>query len=283
MEYKGRKVTLDNYLEEFKNYPQDVLDEIRSSIMDGANIFEWVEKNKDDPYMLQQLRVSIKLGVPDWMLEIPFPQVLRDVRVLYIQNINVDSIKKLLSNCLPEKYYQAQIEIIKSGKVMPDWLDLTNITSELLDFTKWGISRDYPLEGIVNSGSIDKDYAIACLKIRLKGQNIEKFLSEPHNLGVLESLSEVADKPYYIHIVHLLDSTTTMDTVETLISLGKKDFPFSEHDMKSYNSMQLSWIYETFVEGLDFTKLLDPSNTQRDLVTLYHDLNIKDKGKTYRL
>ena len=287
MRVKDKDITLDNYQRELKHLPHDVLDEVRAAIMDGVEIGEFLERHDDNPFVLQQIRVSMKAGVPYWMLLIPYPSTLRQARELYFKNISLDSLERLVvaqtGSVLHEKYWETQVDLISSGAVIPKWLKLEDIPHSLLSFTGWAIKGAHNVEGIVTKTGITPEYAMECLKIRIKGQDIDKFLTNQWHFGVLDALENIASKPYYGHIVRLLDSKSLPDTVTELIALGSKGFPFTEHDLTGLNSMQLSWIYAAHMERLDFSKMLNAELSQRELLTIYNDLYLEGRGTSYLL
>lgn len=287
MRIKDRNITLDNYQRELDYLSTDVLDEVRSAIMDGVELGEHLDKHKDDPYTLQQIRSSMKAGVPSWMLSIPYPAVLREARKLYFDGVNLGSVERLVDDktgsSLDEKYWQAQLDLVASGVVIPEWLIIEDIPAQLLTFARWALLSGHNVEGIVTRAGITPEYAMVCLKIRTKGQEITQYLSNQWHIGVLDALEKVSSKPYYGHIVRLLDNKSLPDTVAELIALGSKGFQFPEHDLNGLNGMQLSWIYEAHMEQLDFTKLLDPELSQREVISIYNDLYLKNKGTKYLL
>lgn len=287
MKVKDLNITLDNYQRELKHLSQDVLDEVRSAIMDGVEIGEFLDRYKDDPYALQQIRASMKASVPVWMLSIPYPAVLREARKLYSEGVSLDSVERLVesktSGSLEEKYWQTQLDLIASGVVIPEWLKVEDIPAALLTFARWAIISGHSVEGIVTRAGITPEYAMTCLKIRVKGQEITQYLSKQWHIGVLDALESVASKPYYGHIVRLLDNKSLPETVTELIALGSKGFNFQEHDLTGFNGMKLTWIYEAHMERLDFTKMLDPNLNQRELISIYNDLYLQSKGTKYLL
>ena len=60
MYLNSRRVTLDNISEVLAGYSLDIQDEVRSMILDGLDLSEWVSVCRDNPYLLNQIRLAVK-------------------------------------------------------------------------------------------------------------------------------------------------------------------------------------------------------------------------------
>ena len=60
MYLNSRRVTLDNISEVLVGYSLDIQDEVRSMILDGLDLSEWVSVCRENPYRLNQIRLAVK-------------------------------------------------------------------------------------------------------------------------------------------------------------------------------------------------------------------------------
>ena len=63
IKFKGELLVLDNFRVVLKNYSLDVQDIVRSAILDGLDISEYISQYKNDPYKLDQIRLELKEGL----------------------------------------------------------------------------------------------------------------------------------------------------------------------------------------------------------------------------
>ena len=64
IKYKGQLVNLQNYMQVFDGESVDILDEIRSAIIDDTQIGSLIKYCRDDDYKLKQLRLAIREFLP---------------------------------------------------------------------------------------------------------------------------------------------------------------------------------------------------------------------------
>ena len=65
MVVKGKTLILDNFRKILSNYTVDIQDVVRSAILDGVDISKYIDVCKDNPYRLEQIRLSIKEGLDE--------------------------------------------------------------------------------------------------------------------------------------------------------------------------------------------------------------------------
>ena len=82
MYFNGEKLTLENYSEVLSNYSLDIRDEVRSMLLDGIDLTSWIEKCKNEPYKLTQIRLASKEGVSSTLLSVGDSNVIYQIRRL---------------------------------------------------------------------------------------------------------------------------------------------------------------------------------------------------------
>ena len=82
MYYKGKKLILDNFRNVLSSYSVDIQDIVRSAILDDIDISDYIDVCKTNPYLLDQIRLSIKDGLSASYLKIGDAEILYSIRQL---------------------------------------------------------------------------------------------------------------------------------------------------------------------------------------------------------
>lgn len=111
MNYKGREVTLDNYRKVFEGKPLDILDEIRSALLDSAPIFPYLNRSPED---IHQIRLAMLEAVPGDFFSLP-AQVLKEVRGLLASGQSCEVTRSWVSKGLSEEVLLQMIKWERKG------------------------------------------------------------------------------------------------------------------------------------------------------------------------
>lgn len=61
MEYRNQVLLLDNFRSILSSFSLDVQDVVRSAILDGVDLNPYIERFREDPYKLDQIRLGLKV------------------------------------------------------------------------------------------------------------------------------------------------------------------------------------------------------------------------------
>lgn len=194
MKFKNKVVNIDNYKEVFSGYSKDCLEVIRSAILDATPIEPFIEKCKNNPYRLWQ----IKMGIDEYM-PLNLLKYVTDGEILYrlrkvrqegqslevFENIDMLVDQEVLK--LAIEWYEKGIDISKYNlSIIPK--------SSLRGFT-WGISKGIDMTVFNVNHPLDSDEIICLAKIlvRDKNQDISKYVNKgKYPKSVLSKLSEMS-------------------------------------------------------------------------------------------
>lgn len=282
MEYKGNVLTFDNYKMVLPSgFDTDILDEVRSALMDSLDITPWLDECKDDPYRLQQIRVGMKEGIAYDYFSLS-AGVIRRIRNMLKSGVNMDQLDPWISARLPRGHYDHIMRWIESGYVIPEDLDLARCSPAKLDSVGYMLSRGmYSLaKRVAEHLWVSPQYAALLVMIQENNEVSDQFFTREWDNGVLEHLSSASTKGYYGVMVEVLDHQgASPEFADVVYSLARKGFKIEDLAGKNYRTSQLEWVLQAYEQGLDVTTLLDPELSDEAIRLKYHELVIASSSK----
>lgn len=233
MQLKGKSVTLSNYKDLFREYSADVLDEIRSAILDDTDILEFIEPCRNDSYKLNQLRLAKREGVDIVYLDNRFTaKTVYCIRRAYKLNQDISILltyvsggRKMTSDVL-EKLAEASLLNIPVDKVNW-WL----VPYKLVDSFISGLKQGYPMWLFL-------DEVDGCLATEARLQILLKGMS----LGV--------------DVHPFLQSGWTDENIKLLISYGGKINGMLGYISPAFSNDMLSELAPLYISGLQDFQIL---------------------------
>lgn len=271
------KYTIDNYKSHFSGRNNDVLDEIRSSILDGIDLSPYISADPNqNPYTLQQIRVSLKEGISEkWLSVIDDGDILRRLRFLYHKGVNLSYVNSLVKYRLPVEYYKTLLDILEDGTPIPENFLYHRIPKTLLPVTNQALRLGLYDLRIYTSCSCDTTRLILLAKIsnlvRDSGfQVVSEQLINSDRLflvSILELFNRI-DSTLWSYINTYPDNLVGEDKLQLFIDLYYKGVdPSQTYQLPYY---QLTFIGKCIEEGVDYTKLLSSG-----------DMSFSDAQTTY--
>ena len=97
MYFNGHRVKIENIEKIFSSYSLDIQDEVRSMVLDGLDLVDWVPVCKDNPYRLNQIRLASKEGVDPRFFSISDGSVLYGLRK-YLNSLGSSDVVLILNS-----------------------------------------------------------------------------------------------------------------------------------------------------------------------------------------
>lgn len=292
MQYKGTKLTLNNYREELSDCSIDVLDVVRSAILDDVQLGAFIQKYKNNPYMLWQ----VKLGMDEYMDTYWFTlahsgEELAMLRKYKSRGLNINSLKKYFMLKLPSVYYTYILKWYEQG-VQLDKYDFSILPESLLDVFDKGISRGYYMSVFNNGISYEPEYIVLCLRIMSKKKSIVQFLNGDWDIENLRLLSEFSKSKFYDKLDEYVTKEITPSVLSEIIECTKCGMNLEElcivddEGIYVYSPYHIKMIREAYMENLDYSVLLDSSLSLTDVNMKFTELSLSSKkklsGKLYK-
>lgn len=191
MKYKGVTLILDNFREVLKGFSVDIQDIVRSAILDGVDIEEYINRCKNNPYKLDQIRLALKEGVSSKYYSTS-GQVLYKIRHLKQSMGSLSSLDKYMELNLTDEHYKYLIEWIEMGVNLSN-IDVSIIPESLLPVFGSGFSYGVDMSEFNTGKNFSPKYVMDCIKILKCNQSVSVLLQEEFSGELLELLCKYAN------------------------------------------------------------------------------------------
>lgn len=273
--YRSQTITLENYREIFKVCTPDVLDEIRSAILDDTSIASFIKPCGTDSYLLGQLRMSVREMIPVEFLSTKLTgktiynirqgfQKGRDMSAL-LKYYNKSTIK--IDKLILEKLSEFCLVGTDISKV-----DFTIVPNDLVDIVCKGLYQGYPMWLLIDEENMPTERTIHILMRGLSaGVDIHPFLSGDWDIDVMLMLFSYAKSVDLNEILRYINHNFNALSVRVLLDLASKGIPISNLCIKDlagvpiYNSYQMYELGRAIEEGVDTPAMYNANLSDYDI------------------
>lgn len=285
MLFGKKRVNINNYSEIFKNYSKDIKEVIRSAILDDTPIAPYIERFKNNPYMLWQVKMSLDEGLnARWYDIIGSGRVLYNLRDMNRRGINIKPLMRYFSKGLSDSHCEYIIKWYKEGYALEKY-NFDILPENLLEYFDYGIKLGYPMYLFNNGVNFKKEYLMCCLKILSNSKNINNFLDGTWNIENLELLSKYSKSKYYDKLIQYITKEITPSVLEELFKCCKVGMPFDDiasidkEGLYIYSGVHISLIREAFINDWNYKSLLDTSLSINDIHSLLSSMKYSSMKK----
>lgn len=284
MQWNGIKITINNYNEVFKNYSIDIREIIRSAVLDGTPIEHYIDKFKNDPYLLWQVKLSIDEGIsPFWFNGVVSGRLLYSIRELNRRGINIEYLAEYFSLGLQDDYYEYIIKWYSYGYNISKY-NFDILPKNLLSVFDYGLSLNFPMYMFNNGVNFSEEYIMCCLKILSNEKDISIFLNGDWNIENLELLSKYSRSRYYDTLVKYISIEITPFVLDELFECCRVGMPLDDvavvdDGVYIYSGVHISLIRQAFLDKLDYRCLLDSTLAIKELHSKLDNLKSKTGKK----
>lgn len=220
--YKNVTVTPSNYVKVFNGYPVDILDEVRSAVLDNTEIGEYIDSCISDSYKLGQLRMCIRGRVP-----LEFVQRAFSGRTLYLirqglaSRIDMRPLLKYVNNgalLVESNTVEKLAELLFAGADISK-VDFKVLPAELVDVVCSGLLKGYPVWLLIED---NMSMSPGMLNILMRGLSlgidVHVFLDGHWDESVLILLFSYAKSMDLNLFLTKINSHFDFDSVKELVS-----------------------------------------------------------------
>lgn len=264
MQYNGVMLVLDNFRGVLSEYDVDIQDVVRSAILDGVELEEYMEKCKSDPYRLDQIRLSIKEGVPQVLYGALSGEQLYIIRKLRGNNYNIEPIiSQVKAGKLSGCYLDFMISWVTKG-VDISGLKVSLIPKKMLEVFDMHLSQGRDMRPFNNGRIYSKEYVLYCMSIQEKGRDITRFANEQWSEEVLSYLADTVgntSEKVWNSVMSVVKSNTDLNRVSLLFKAAKHKLPVEElgkplQGKDAYDNESVSIIIDAAKGGFDYRQLM---------------------------
>lgn len=277
-QYKGMQVTLENYRVVFGTYPVDVLDEIRSAILDNIDISPYIGACGDDSYKLGQFRMGIREGIPLEYLDVRFSgKAVYLLRKCY--RLGIDA------TALPEYLGYVDMETIEKlaefqlARVNLSGMDFRKVPVGLVGVVCKGLALGYPMWLLIGDNCrLDVETIEVLMKGLALGVDVHLYINgewSKDSLMLLFSYSNRIDLNMFSRYVNskfgveelsvLLGLYADGVSVERLCMTDEEGYPV-------YNSYQMYELGEAIKDGVVTEAMFNPELSDYQMQEMREEL-----------
>ena len=286
-QFKEITVTLENYKQIFKNCTPDVLDEIRSAVLDDTPIASFIDECGTDSYKLGQIRIGLREMLPLGFLNTNLTgRTIYLIRQCLKNNISVDDLfvyvdedKLKLPSGTIEKlaefvYFGADISMIDFTKVKESKIELV-LQGLLYHYTMWLI--------------IDEDYPISYMKSLMRGMQLEiditPFLSGKWSEQQMFFLFSYSKRIDIMNFMSKINEQFDVESLKVLLKLYKENVPITtlcvqdQDGTPIYNSYQIEELGKAIKDKTITHEMYNPLLSDKSMSVLHEKELEKRKPK----
>lgn len=287
MKFRNKELILDNFRVVLKDCSVDLQDVVRSAILDGVDISEYISSCKNNPYRLDQIRLAIKDGLSEVFLKIDRGDVIYKVRRLKEKGIKLIQIEEQLKKgILSERYMSYLIKWVENG-LNTSGLDLALIPSELLDTFEYGLKNGFNMKPFNNGIAYNSEYVMSCLQIQGNRKGVSAFLNGDYSLEVLRilsSFSKMSDSKW-VCLMDNIDGDIDVERLNRLIELVKQGIAIDKLQQKEngeylYPCECLDIVQSAFLAKLDVQKLILETRDPEAMRKLANEMELNSRKNT---
>ena len=292
MKYKNSPLILDTFRYLLKGYSIDIQDIVRSAILDDIDIVEYIEPCKDNPFRLDQIRLSLKEGMSRQFFTLTSGETIYKIRKLKAKNRNIKYIEDQLSKgVLSQKHIEYILKWVDNG-INISKLDINIIPETLLSTFDYGLSSGFDMS-IFNTGIYyTQDYLMTCLHLMEIGISVDSFLFCDWSIDVLiliQSFSKFVSDDKLNRISYLIkniDCNCPLERVKAAYNLARVGLPLEElmkkdKDSYVYETECLVIVYNAYIKKLDYKKLISscPNGLAKNMKILFDEMLLASHKK----
>lgn len=287
--YKQQSITLDNYRQVFSSCTPDVLDEIRSAILDDTPIGQFISVCGDDDYKLGQIRKAIRELVPTEYLNTSFTgKTLSYIRKGIASGYDMSELLKYANKkglSLNANIIETLAEFLFIG-VNLSQVDFTYVPSHQVPLICEGLFLGYPMWLLV-----DKDISLETSQIELLmrgmqlGIDIHPFIRGDWKEASLVSLFSYSKKLDINKVLPLINSRFSTDSLKVLLKYASEGISIERLCLKDnegypvFDAYQMDVLGTAIKEGLDNDRMFNPCWSAMDI----NELLEKERAKRNRV
>ena len=283
MVFKDTELILDNFRRILDEYSVDVQDVVRSAILDGCDISEYINPCRDNPYRLDQIRLAKKQGLSSQFYRLS-GELIYEVRKLKEGGFDLRELEGQVTTSLSESNISYLIKWVRNG-TFKHGLKVCIIPKGLLEVFDTGLKLGVDMR-IFNTGKVySAEYVQACIVILMNNRDVTPFLSGNWNLEVLKILGQLSAVHIgysWDNLISMIDSSTPVNEVCWLTSFARRGFPidklYTDEGYFRFDRDCLAILTNAVDSGYDYTSLLDAKNS-KEMESIYQSLKLSEKRK----
>jgi len=175
MYFNGHRVKIENIEKIFSSYSLDIQDEVRSMVLDGLDLVDWVPVCKDNPYRLNQIRLASKEGVDPRFFSISDGSVLYGLRKYLKNGFSGEELIRFIGCGFDSEQWSYILSWAENG-YLDKRLALVRTPKRLWSLIDKGLQNNLPMWVFTTGKNYSVEEMNSLVKIMSNGYTIDRFL-----------------------------------------------------------------------------------------------------------
>ena len=282
--FKKTMVTLENYRTIFRECSPDILDEIRSAVLDDTQISKFIGPCGNDNYKLGQLRMAVREFVPvEYLSPKVSGSVIHNIRIGVSKGLDMSDIL-LYYNKLSNKSLEIISDFLLLGVDITQ-MDFTLVPDNLVEICLKGLLKGYPMWLIVGEGcKLTTEEVQLYMRGLSLGIDIHPFLtggwdsscvlllfSYGKSVDINDFLRYINNKFSIEHLKELLNLYNKKVDIRNLVLKDEDGYPV-------YNEYQIHELGIAILDNTITKEMFNPSLSDMDIVEMRNrEISKKDR------
>jgi len=282
MYYNNQRVKIENIEKLFSEYSLDIQDEVRSMVLDGLDLTEWVSVCKDNPYRLNQIRLAMKEGVDPRFFNISDGRVLYSLRKYLKSGFSGEELYRFVGCGFDSEQWEYILSWAEKG-YLDKRLSLVRTPKNLWSLIDKGLQNNLPMWVFTTGRNYSVSEMNSLITIMSNGHDIDKFLIGSWRSDVIKVLGEFSRFSWYKKVVGAVYDFISLEFLLLIGELAKNKVidadllvaykgSQGERGYYLYQTYHLSIILQAVQKGVDYTKLKDYNLRESDANVILADM-----------
>ena len=283
--YKKNTVTLNNYQDMFYSCTPDILDEIRSAVLDDTQIGNFIDRCLNDSYKLGQIRMALRELVPLKYISTDMTgRTIYMIRQCVMGNYNLDPILQYMKEdtiTINDTTFEKLLEYIYLGADITK-VDFNYVSVDLVDTICKGLLNNYPMWLVVDpDAQMSKEKMQALIRGMQLGIDIHPFIYDDWSNTQLYLLFSYANSVDLNKFLSYVNSQFDVDLLRALLDIFAKDISIEKLCVKDtdkspvYNSYQVYELGSALEDNTVTDEMFDPRLSDAEIRDLHSKVLFK--------
>lgn len=276
---KNKMITLDNYKEVFHECTPDILDEIRSAILDDTPIAKFIEPCGVDSYKLGQIRMALRELVPVEYINTKLTgKTIHNIRLGISKGYDMSSLLRYIvkNNLTVDKEVLEELSEFLYLGVDIDKVDFTVVRNDLVHAICQGLLQGYPMWLCIGGSFPLTEKYVGLLKRGMQLEvDIYPFINTEWSEGQLVTIFSHAKTININAFVSYINNKFDKECINTLVELYQKNIPITslcyvdDTGEPIYNSYQMYELGQAIEDGTITNEMYNAKLSDMEIADLH--------------
>lgn len=282
MNFKGVNLILDNFRSVLKDYPVDVQDVVRSAILDGVDVSEYIEVCRGNPYRLDQIRLCKKSDVDPLVYSIKSGESIYKLRQLIKDGADTSNIiSQLRQGTLNDDSINRLIAWVSAGYDLSG-INLSIIPKSLFEVFEQGFQKGFNMKVYNNGKNYKPEYIRYCMVIQFNKKDVKPFVDTIWSVDCIKQLAVLSkgiSEGKWNDFIEKINSSVSSEKLGVLITCVKNNINVDKLVSKDWSCDSIRIVISAFKDNIDYTKLLEVGPDFDPVSALYNELKLSKMKK----